>query len=42
MNPIVALWFDFDCYIVLDTVAEGDLRDAEQQRRYNIRKAPIF
>lgn len=42
MTPIVWLWFDFDCYIVLDTVEEIEIREAEKERRDNIRKAPIF
>jgi len=33
---------DFNCHIWLSTVEENDLREAEQERRANIRKAPIF
>lgn len=42
MTPIVWLWFDFDCYIVLDTVEEIEMREAEQERRDNIRNAPFL
>lgn len=39
---IVQLWFDFDCYMVLDTVEEMEIKAIENERRSNIRAAPIL
>ena len=35
---VIWLWFDFDCYIVLETVEDIEMRDAESERRANIRR----